>query len=121
MSQEDFPAFPRFMVAVPPNVSTIRSPVDGQEGLAVFWTRAAAMRVARTKPGTIVVEATQEMFMDAIRKTHEMGVPWLYIGSELGSSVDFQRVRLVMALGQYARDGQHRHGKRQRVIRREQP
>jgi len=33
----------------------------------------------------------------------------LYIGSELGSSVDFQRVRLVMALGQYARDGQHRH------------
>ena len=110
MSQEDFPAFPRFMIAVPPNVSTIRSPVDGQEGLAVFWTRAAAKRVARTKPGTVVVEATPEMFMEAIRKTHEMGVPWLYIGSELGSSVDFQRVRLVMALGQYARDGQHRHG-----------
>lgn len=108
--ETDWPDYPRFMVAVPPNVSTIRSPVDGQEGLAVFWTRAAAMRVARTKPGTIVVEATQEMFMDAIRKTHEMGVPWLYIGSELGSSVDFQRVRLVMALGQYARDGQHRHG-----------
>ena len=120
MSQEDFPAFPRFMVAVPPNVSTIRSPVDGQEGLAVFWTRAAAKRVARTKPGTVVVEATPEMFMDAIRKTHEMGVPWLYIGSELGNSVDFQKVRLAMALGQYARDGQHRHGERHEVIRREQ-
>lgn len=66
--------FPRFMIAVPPNVSTIRSPIDGQEGLAVFWTRAAAMRVARTKPGTVVVEATPEIFMDAIRKTHEMGV-----------------------------------------------
>jgi hypothetical protein len=103
-------AFPRFVIAVPPNVSTIRSPIDGQEGLAVFWTRAAAKRVARTKPGTVVVEATPEMFMDAIRKTHEMGVPWMYIGSELGSSVDFQKVRLVMALGQYARDGQHRHG-----------
>jgi hypothetical protein len=105
-------AFPRFMIAVPPNVSTIRSPIDGQEGLAVFWTRAAAKRVARTKPGAIVVEATPEMFMDAIKKTHEMGVPWLYIGSELGSSVDFQRVRLMMALGQYARDGQHRHGEK---------
>ena len=68
MSQEDFPAFPRFMIAIPPNVSTIRSPIDGQEGLAVFWTRAAAKRVALTKPGTKVIKATPEMFMESIRK-----------------------------------------------------
>jgi len=49
------------------------------------------------------------MFMEAINKAHEMGVPWLYIGTELGSDVDFRRVRLAVALGQYARDGQHRH------------
>lgn len=108
--ETDWPDHPRFMIALPPNVSTIRSPIDGEEGLAVFWTSAAAKRVARTKPGTVVVEATPEMFMESIHKTHEMGVPWLYIGSELGDSVDFQKVRLVVALGQYARDGQHRHG-----------
>lgn len=50
------------------------------------------------------------MFVEAINKAHEMGVPWLYVGSELGNGVDFRRVRLAVALGQYARDGQHRHG-----------
>lgn len=99
--ETDWPDFPRFLISVPPNVSTIRSPIDGQEGLAVFWTRAAALRVARTRPGTDVVDATPDMFMDSLWKAHDM--------SELGSTVDFQRVRLVMALGQYARDGQHQH------------
>ena len=91
-------------------VSTIRSPTDGQEGLVVFWTRAAAKKVARTKPGTVVVEATQEMFVEAIKKAHEIGVPWLYIGSDK-VGVDFQRVTLAMVVGQYTFDGQHRHGK----------
>lgn len=106
----EWPDYPRFMIAAARKVSTIRSPKDGQEGLAAFWTKAAAKKVARSKPGTIVVEATPEMFMEAIKKAHEMGVPWLCIGSELGDGVDFQRVRLAVALGQYARDGQHRHG-----------
>lgn len=48
--------------------------------------------------------------MEAIYKAHERGVPWLYVGSELDGGVDFKRVRLVVALGQYARDGQHGHG-----------
>ena len=51
------------------------------------------------------------MFGEAIHKSHERGVPWLYVGSEFGNGVDFQRVRLAVALGQYARDGQHWHGK----------
>ena len=72
-------------------------------------TKAAAKKVARSKPGAVVVEATPEMFVEAI-KTHKMGVPWLYIGTELGDGVDFQRVRLALALGQYARDGHHWHG-----------
>jgi len=111
MSQgTEWPDFPRFMIAVARIVSTIRSPTDGQEGLAVFWTRATAKRVARSKPGAVVVEATPEMFVEAIRIAHERGVPWLYIGTELGNGVDFQRVRMAVALGQYAKDGQHRHG-----------
>ena len=106
------PAFPRFMIAAPPKVSTIRSPVDGQEGLAVFWTKTAAEEVALTNPGTIVVEATKEMLGEAMYKAHEMGVPWLYIGSELDDRVSFQRVRLAVAIGQYVGDGQHRHGEK---------
>ena len=50
------------------------------------------------------------MFVEAIHKAHERGVPWLYVGSELDGGVDFQRVRLAVALGQYASDGQHWHG-----------
>lgn len=103
------PDYPRFMIAAARKVSTSRSPKDGQEGLAAFWTKDAAKKVARSKPRTVIVEATPEMFMEAINKAHEMGVPWLYIGTELGSDVDFRRVRLAVALGQYARDGQHRH------------
>ena len=102
--------YPRFMIAVARKISTIRSPNNGQDGLAVFWTKSAAKRVARSKPGTVVVEATPEMFVEAIKKAHEMGVPWLYIGTDLGNGVDFLRVRLAVALGQYVRDGQHRHG-----------
>jgi hypothetical protein len=107
----DWSEFPRFMIAAR-KVSTIRSPKDNQEGLAVFWTKAAAKKVARSKPGTVVVEATPEMFVEAMKKAHEMSVPWLYIGTELGSGVDFRRVRLTVALGQYARDGQHQHGEK---------
>ena len=59
------------------------------------------------QPKEFVVSSSMSV---ALHKTHEMDVPWLYIGSELGDSVDFQKVRLVMALGLYARDGQHRHG-----------
>jgi len=103
---------PRFMIAAARKVSTIRSPKDGQEGLAAFWTKAAAKKIARSKPRTIVVEVTPEIFVEAIKKAHEMGVPWLYIGTELGSGVDFRRVQLAVALGQYARDGQHRHGEK---------
>lgn len=47
------------------------------------------------------------MFVEAVHKANEMGVPWLYIGSELDGNVDFKRVRLRVALGQYAKDGQH--------------
>ena len=108
----DLPDFPRFMIAAARKVSTIRSPKDGQEGLVVFWTKAAAKKVARSKPGTVVVEATPEMFVKAIHKAHEMGVPWFYIGTELGDGVEFQRVRLTVALGQYAHDGQHQHGEK---------
>lgn len=105
-------AFPRFMIAAARKVSTIRSPTDGQEGLAVFWTRAAAEEVAHTKPGTVVVEATKEMLGEALYKAHEMDVPWLYIGSDLDDRVRFDRVRLALLLGQYAGDGQHRHGEK---------
>lgn len=101
------PDCPHFMIAAARKVSTIRSPKDGQEGLAAFWTKAAAKKVARSKPRTVIVEATPEMF-----KAHEKGVPGLYIGTELGSGVDLRRVRLAVALGQYARDGQHRHGEK---------
>jgi len=110
IQKSDWPDFPRFMVAVARKFVTVRSPEDGHDGLTVFWTKSAARKVARRTPGAIVVEATPEMFVEAIHQAHERGVPWLYIGSELGNSVDFQRVRLAVALGQYARDGQHRHG-----------
>ena len=99
--KNDWPDFPRFMIAVPPNVGTIRSPEDGQEGLAVFWTRPAALRVARSKPETEVIEATPEMFVEAIKKANEMGIPWLYIGRELGRNVDFQKVPMTVAVGGY--------------------
>ena len=62
----DHAFFPRFMIAAR-RVSTIRSSTDGQEGLAVFWSRAAAKRVARSKPGTVVVEATKE---EAVAEWH---------------------------------------------------
>ncbi len=75
----EWPDYPRFMIAAARKVSTIRSPKDGQEGLAVFWTKSAAKKVARRTPGTtVIVEATPEMFVEAIHKAHEMGVPWLY-------------------------------------------
>lgn len=54
----EWPDFPRFMVAVNRKFITMPSPKDGQHGLAVFWTKAAAKKVARSKPGTIVVEST---------------------------------------------------------------
>ena len=85
----DHASFPRFMIAAARKVSTIKSPKDGQEGLAVFWSRAAAKRVARSKPGTVVVEATPEMFVEAIHKAHARGVPWLYVGREQDGGVDF--------------------------------
>ncbi len=106
----NWPDFPRFIIADPPRVSTIKSPVDGEDGLAVFWSKAAAKRVARTNRGTVVVEVTPQMFVEAIHKANEMGVPWLYIGNERDGRVYFERVRLTVAQGQYARDGQHRHG-----------
>src|SRR4051812_7728110 len=97
-----------FTITDPRRVSTIKSPNDCQNGLAVFWTKARNVR--RTPGAAVIIEATPEMFVEAIKKAHQMGVPWLYIGSKLGDGVDFQRVRLAVALGQYARDGQHRHG-----------
>ena len=102
--------YPRFMVAVARKFITVRSPDDGQEGLAAFWRKATARKVARRTPGAVVVEATQGMFVEAIRKAHEMGVPWLYVGSDLPVGVDFRRVPLAMAVWQYAVDGQHRQG-----------
>jgi len=102
--------YPRFMIAVARIVSTIRSPTDGQDGLAVFWTKAAARKVARRTLGAVVIEATSEMFMEAIRIAHERGVSWLYIGTQQDDRVSFEKVRLTIALGQYARDGQHLHG-----------
>ena len=57
-----------------------------------------------------MVEATQVMFVEAVHETHEMGVRWLYVGSDLPVGVDFRRVPLAMAVGQFAVDGQHRHG-----------
>ena len=102
--------FPRFMIAVDEKIITIRSPKDGQDGLAVFWSEAAASKVARRTTEAVVIEATQEMFVVAVKKSHEMGVPWLYIGTDLEVGVEFERVRLVMALGLFAFDGQHRHG-----------
>jgi hypothetical protein len=72
--------------------------------------RSSLERMSDEELGRIsVVEATPEMFVEAINKAHERVVPWLYVGRELGNGVDFQRVRLAVALGQYARDGQHRH------------
>lgn len=50
------------------------------------------------------------MFLEAIKKAHNMVVPWLYTGTELGDGVEFRRVRLTVAFGKYARDWQHRHG-----------
>ncbi len=43
--------FPRYMVAVNRKFITMPSPNDGQHGLAVFWTRAAAKTIARHTPG----------------------------------------------------------------------
>ena len=85
--------YPRFMVAVANKVVTLPSPKDGQHGLAVFWTEAAAKRVARKTPGeAVIVEATPEMFVEALNKAHQMGVPWMYIGDELAAlSVIFHR------------------------------
>jgi len=85
--------YPRFMIAVARIVSTIRSPTDGQDGLATFWTRDAARKVACRTPGAVVVEATQE--------------PWLYIGTENGGRISFQRISFVVVLRQFARDRQH--------------
>ncbi len=102
--------YPRFMIAVARIVRTIRSPTDGQDGLAVFWTTAAARKVAGRTPGAVVIEATPEMFTEAIHQAQERGVSWLYIGSEQDDRVFFEKVRLTIAFGQYARDGQHRHG-----------
>lgn len=34
-----------------------------------------------------------------MHKANEMGVPWLYIGSEQDDRVYFERVRLAVALG----------------------
>lgn len=38
--KSNWPDYPRFMIADPPRVSTIKSPVDGEDGLAVFWSRS---------------------------------------------------------------------------------
>ena len=73
-------------------------------------SKAAAKRVVIAKPDTFVIEATPEMFVEAMHKAHGMAVPWLYIGSETDDRVHFQRGWMAVALGQYARDGQHRHG-----------
>ena len=90
--------YPRFMVAVTRRFITVRSPEYGQDGLTVFWTRAAARKIARRTPGA-VVEATQVMFVEAVHKAHEMGVPWLYVGSDLPVGVDFRRVPLALPSG----------------------
>ncbi|MGE3408648.1 MAG: hypothetical protein AB7I37_17650 [Pirellulales bacterium] len=107
MSHEDFP---RFMVVAGTKAVTIKSPVDGEDGLVACWTEAAAEMVAQKTPGAVVVRATPEVFVAAIREAHKMGIPWLYFGKELGNGVDFTKVRVSMALGLYAKDGQHRHG-----------
>ena len=58
----------RSMVAIARKFITVRSSEDGQEGLAVLWTKAAARKIARRTPGAVVVEATPEMFVEAIQK-----------------------------------------------------
>lgn len=105
MTADDCPRFAVARMSI-----TFRSPDDGQDGLAAFWTGAAARKVVRRTPGAVVVEATQEMFVEPILKAHERGVPWLYVGSDLPVGVDFRRVPLAMAVGQYAVGGQRRHG-----------
>lgn len=107
MSQEDFP---RFMVVAGTKAVTIKSPTDGEDGLVMCWTETAAKHIAQKTPGAVVVRATPEMFVTAIRKAHKMGISWLYFGKELGDGVDFTKARIVMALGLSVKDGQHRHG-----------
>jgi len=65
---EEWLDYPRFMVAVNRKFVTLPSPKDGQHGLAVFWTKSTAKKVARSKPGAVVIEATPEMFVEALVK-----------------------------------------------------
>lgn len=104
MTRDDQPPdpddFPRFLVVAGTKAVTIKSPEDGEQGLVVCWTEAAAEKIARKTPGAVVVRATPEMFLKAMREAHRMGIPWLYHGNELGDGVDFTKVRLSMALTQ---------------------
>jgi hypothetical protein len=104
---------PRWMVAAFGKFVTLRSPEDHQDGLVICYSEAAAERIARKTPGGVVVEATPEMIVAAYRGAHRMGVPFVYFGRESGNDVYFTRLRLDLALGQFVKDGQHRHGKRE--------
>ena len=109
-SPEEADSFLGFMIVVGTKAVTITSPEDSEQGVVMCWTKAAAEKVARRTPAAVVVRATPEMFVAAIREAHRIGIPWLSFGKELGNGVDFTKVRISMALGLYAKDGQHRHG-----------
>jgi hypothetical protein len=105
------PDYPQHLIAIGTKAITLPSPIDGQDGIVACYSRRAAEIVSRKMPGAVIVQATLEMFVDACRKASRIGVPYLYLGRESDDDVYFERVRLVLALGQYAGDGQHRHGK----------
>lgn len=105
------PDLPPWLIAVAGRFITIRSLGDRQDGLAAFCTKKAGERVARSVAGAVVVETTEEMFVEACISAYKMGVPYLYIGSELAIGVDFRRVPLDMTFGPLRNalgDGQHR-------------
>jgi len=58
--------FPSFMIVAGTKAVTIKSPTDGDDGLVMCWTKAAAEKVARRTPAAVVVEATTEMLVEAM-------------------------------------------------------
>lgn len=110
-NQLNDPDYPEYLIAIGTKAITIPSPQDGQDGLVACYSRRAAEIVARSMTEAVIVRATPEMFVEACRKANRIGVPYLYLGRESGDDVYFERVRLALALGQVAGDGQHRRRK----------
>lgn len=107
-NQLNEPDYPQYLIAIGTKAITLPSPIDGQDGLVACYSRRAAEIVSRSMTEAVIVRATPEMFVEACLEAHRIGVPYLYAGRQSGDDVYFERVRLALALGQVAGDGQDR-------------